>query len=487
MTTQTTNDPTNYPNSHLAQNTPAIKTNTSIKDTHLNDPHNIAIEQALLAALMNIEDSFDVVSDIISVDDFYGERHRHIFGVIGHLSTIHQPYDSLSVFEALERQELLEKAGGESYLMQIDKASGTMFNLPYYAQKVHELSTYRKLIKCGNSILDMAYHPKKKSLKDILDSAEAQIFAINESQRSRTGKQGVKPAYEVLDSVVKEINERLARGAGNLIGLPTFFEELDNKTQGLQKGHLVVLAARPAMGKTALSLNIAQSVLEQDLPVVFFSMEMSANDIAMRLISAWSGIIMGNVRSGQMNEDEWASFNNAVTRLTNSKLFIDDRNNTPPSEIRSVCRRIAKDNGGQLGLVVVDYLQLMKAPGFETNRVGEISEISRSLKSLARELDCPVLALAQLNRSLEQRPNKRPMMSDLRESGAIEQDADIILFIYRDEVYFPDKKDNKGVAEIIIGKNRSGAIGRVMLNFEGMYTRFSNPQMPVAENYDEQG
>lgn len=477
-----TDNPTNT-DSH-ATPTPNLAPITKPK-AQLPEPHNIGIEQALLAALMNLENSFDVIEGIIYASDFYGERHRVIFDVIAHLSRSNQPYDSLSVFESLQRQELLEKAGGESYLMTIDKAVGTMFNLPYYAQKIQELSTYRKLIACGNNILAMAYHPKQKTLRDILDHAEAQIFAINEAQRNKGGKQGVKSAREVLGSVVDDIQQRLAQGAGAMIGLPTRFEELDNKTQGLQKGHLVVLAARPSMGKTALSLNIAQSVLEQELPVVFFSMEMSANDIAMRMISAWSGIAMGSVRSGLMQPDEWGRFNNAVTRLTNSKLYIDDRNNTPPSEIRSVCRRIAKDNQGMLGLIVVDYLQLMRAPGFENNRVGEISEISRSLKSLARELDCPVLALAQLNRSLEQRPSKRPVMSDLRESGAIEQDADIILFIYRDEVYFPDKKGNKGIAEIIIGKNRSGAIGRAFLNFEGMYTRFSNPSLPVKEDYDQ--
>ncbi len=456
------------------------------KDDGLQAPHNIAIEQALLAALMNIEDSFDGIHHVVHADDFYGERHRHIFSVITHLWTTNQPYDVLSVFEALERQELLDKVGGESYLMQIEQTSGTMFNLPFYAQKVRELATYRKLIECGNHILDLAYHPKQRTLPDILDSAESKIFAINELYRAQGGKQGVKNIHEVLNNVIAELSERQALGVDGMIGLRTHFEELDNKTQGLQKGHLIVLAARPAMGKTALSLNLVQSVLEQDLPVVFFSMEMSSNDIVMRLLSAWGGIAMGNVRSGQMNPDEWARFNNGVTRLTNSRLYIDDRNNMPPSEVRSVCRRIAKDNNGQMGLVVVDYLQLMKVPGFDNNRVGEISEISRSLKALARELDCPVLALAQLNRGLEQRPNKRPMMSDLRESGAIEQDADIILFIYRDEVYFPDKKGNKGLAEIIIGKNRSGAIGRAILNFEGQFTRFSNPVMPIDDNYDEQ-
>lgn len=459
----------------------------TLAELSLQAPHNIAIEQALLAALMNIEDGFDNVHHIVHANDFYGERHRHIFSVIEHLWKAHQPYDALSVFEALSRQDLLEKAGGEKYLMQIEQTSGTMFNLPFYAQKVRELAIYRQLIECGNHILDLAYHPKQKTLPEIIDSAESKIFAINEFYRSQgDSKQGVKHVQDIIDDVVSELEERQKLGLNAMIGVSTGFQELDNKMQGLQKGHLIVLAARPAMGKTALSLNIVQSVIEHELPVVFFSMEMSNSDIVMRLLSAWSGVTMSKVRSGQMDDDEWSLFNNGVSRLTNSRLYIDDRNNVPPSEMRSVCRRIAKDNNGQIGLVVVDYLQLMKISGYDSNnRVGETSEISRSLKALARELDCPVLALAQLNRNSDQRPSKRPMMSDLRESGAIEQDADIILFIYRDEVYFPNKKGNKGVAEIIIGKNRSGAIGRAILNFEGQYTRFTNPEVSIAENYDE--
>lgn len=448
-------------------------------------PHNIAIEQALLASLMNIEDAYDKVSDVINADDFYGERHKHIFRCISHLAGVNQPYDTLSVHDSLSRQDLLQAAGGEHYLMQLEKSPTTLFNLTAHAERVRELSAYRRLIAAANSMLGMAYHPKNQSVGDILDSAEAQIFAINESFNQRQGRQGVKEGRAVVKNVVDYLQELSARGPGSLIGLDTSFEELNNKTQGLKKGDLIILAARPAMGKTTFAINLAQSVLHQNLPVVMFSMEMSAESIVMRLLSAWGGINAGNLSTGQMSPDEWARFSNGVTHLANAKLYIDDRNNLPPSEVRSVCRRIAKDHAGTgLGLVIVDYLQLMRVPGMENNRVLEVGEISRSLKALAREMDCPVIALSQLNRDLEKRPNKRPVASDIRESGSVEQDADLILFIYRDEVYNKERSDNKGLAEIIIGKNRNGPIGTVPLQFEGQFTRFSNLMHTIPDSYE---
>lgn len=450
----------------------------------LTPPHNLAIEQALLASLMNIEEAYDNVADVVSADDFYSDRHRHIFNCIAHLSNIHQPYDVLTVHDALAKQDLLKAVGGESYLMEIEQSPGTMFNMVFYAEKVRELATYRKLISAANNMLNMAYYPKKQSISEILDKAEADIFAINEAQNNRQGRQGVKAGSTVVQNVVDMLMELQGREAGALLGLDTSFEELNNKTQGLQKGDLIILAARPSMGKTTLAINLAQSVLLQQLPVVVFSMEMSAESIMMRLLSAWGGINQSSLRSGQMNPDEWARFNNGVTHLVNAKLYIDDRNNLPPSEVRSVCRKIAKNYETGLGLVVVDYLQLMKVPGMENNRVGEISEISRSLKALAREMNCPVIALSQLSRKVEERPNKRPIMSDLRESGAIEQDADIIMFIYRDEVYNKERSDNKGLAEVIIGKNRNGPIGAVPLAFEGQFTRFSNLMHAVPDSYE---
>ena len=277
----------------------------------------------------------------------------------------------------------------------------------------------------------------------------------------------------MIANVIENIQELKDLPEG-MIGLKTPFEELNNKTQGLQAGDLIIVAARPSMGKTTFAMNLAESILfNTDLPVVVFSMEMPAESIVMRLLSSWGAINQTHLRSGHMNEDEWGKLSNAVAHLHNKKLYIDDSTALPPSEVRSRCRRIAKDNDGKLGMVMVDYLQLMKVPGLGDNRVGEISEISRSLKALAREMNCPVVALSQLNRSLENRPNKRPIMSDLRESGAIEQDADLIMFIYRDEVY-NENSDAKGTAEIIIGKQRNGPIGTVRLSFEGQFTRFGN-------------
>lgn len=447
-------------------------------------PHNLNLEQALLTALMNIEGAYDNISDIISSNDFYHERHRHIFNSIAHLASVNEPYDILTVHDTLAKQDLLAAAGGEAYLMQIEQSPATMFNLVSYAERVRELSTYRRLIEAANHILQLAYHPKKQSVSDILDTAEAKIFAINESQNKRQGRQGIKTGSQVLSSVTQLLGELKDREIGALLGVDTSFDELNNKTQGLQKGSLVILAARPSMGKTAFALNIAQSVLQQNLPVVVFSMEMSAEDIMMRMLSAWGGIHQSHLRSGQMNADEWGRFNIGASHLVHSKLYIDDRNNLPPSEIRSVCRKIAKDHETGLGLIVVDYLQLMKVVGMENNRINEIGEISRNLKALAREMNCPVLALSQLSRSPEQRPNKRPIMSDLRESGAIEQDADLVMFIYRDE-YYNENSKHKGMAEIIIGKNRNGPVGKLMLSFEGQFTRFSNPTYPIDDIEEE--
>lgn len=471
-------------NAQKISNTDGIDGSAIGDKFNLTLPHNLAIEQALLASLMNIEEAYDSVLDVVSADDFYNEKHRHIFNCIAHLSSVQQPYDILTVHDALAKQDLLKAVGGEEYLMQIEQSPGTMFNLVFYAEKVRELATYRKLIAAANNMLSMAYYPKKQTISEILDKAEADIFAINEAQNNRQGRQGVKEARTVVQNVVNLLQELKGREQGALLGLDTSFEELNNKTQGLQKGDLIILAARPSMGKTTLAINLAQSVLLQNLPVIVFSMEMSAESIMMRLLSAWGGINQVNLRSGQMSPDEWARFNNGVTHLINSNLYIDDRNNLPPSEVRSVCRKIAKNYDTGLGLVVVDYLQLMKVPGMESNRVGEIGEISRSLKALARELNCPVIALSQLSRKVEDRPNKRPIMSDLRESGAIEQDADIIMFIYRDEVYNKERSDNKGLAEIIIGKNRNGPIGAVPLAFEGQYTRFSNLMNGIPSSYD---
>lgn len=453
----------------------------------LQPPHNIDIERALLASLMSIDDSFEKISDIVKAEDFYGERHKQIFNAISHLSRVNQPYDTLMVHDFLSQQNLLSVVGGEDYLMQINQSPATLFNLVPYAERVREFSVYRQLIKSANTMLNLAYHPKKQTVSEILDVVESDIFRINEDYSRGTGKQGIRRVDDILESVVTQLDEMKNR-RGGLIGLRTPFEELNGKTQGLQRGDLIVLAARPSMGKTTLAMNLAQEVLYQELPVVMFSMEMPAESILMRMISAFSSIHQGNLRSANMSEDEWIRLSQAVTFFQNTHLYIDDRNNLPPSEVRSTCRRIAKNHPETgIGLIVVDYLQLMKVPGMENNRVQEIGEISRSLKALAREMNCPVIALSQLNRSLEQRTDKRPVMADLRESGAIEQDADLIMFIYRDEVYYKDKPDNKGFAEIIIGKQRNGPIGKLPLKFVGEYTRFDNLiASETPDSYEEE-
>ena len=437
-------------------------------------PHNVDIEKALLATLMSIDESFDKISDIVTKDDFYAGRHQHIFAAIAHLALVGEPYDTVMVHDWLNSQKLLKQAGGESYLADIvTQSPSTMFNIVSYAERVRELSTLRQLITTGNEMLALAYDPRERGVSDILDTVESKIFAINEQHNKRAQQRGPVDVGSVLVNVIEQMDE-LKNNPDGMIGLRTPFDELNNKTQGLQPGDLIIVAARPSMGKTTFAMNLAEGVLfHENLPVIVFSMEMPAESIVMRLLSSWGQINQTSLRSAQMNEDEWARMMNAISHLQDKHLYIDDSTALPPSEVRSRCRRIAKNHDGKVGMVIVDYLQLMKVPSLSGNRVEEISEISRSLKALARELNCPVIALSQLNRSLENRPNKRPIMSDLRESGAIEQDADLITFIYRDEVY-NENSDLKGVAEIIIGKQSNGPIGTVRLAFEGQYTRFIN-------------
>ena len=437
-------------------------------------PHNVDIEKALLATLMSIDESFDKISDIVTKDDFYAGRHQHIFAAIAHLALVGEPYDTVMVHDWLNSQKLLKQAGGESYLADIvTQSPSTMFNIVSYAERVRELSTLRQLITTGNEMLALAYDPRERGVSDILDTVESKIFAINEQHNKRAQQRGPVDVGSVLVNVIEQMDE-LKNNPDGMIGLRTPFDELNNKTQGLQPGDLIIVAARPSMGKTTFAMNLAEGVLfHENLPVIVLSMEMPAESIVMRLLSSWGQINQTSLRSAQMNEDEWARMMNAISHLQDKHLYIDDSTALPPSEVRSRCRRIAKNHDGKVGMVIVDYLQLMKVPSLSGNRVEEISEISRSLKALARELNCPVIALSQLNRSLENRPNKRPIMSDLRESGAIEQDADLITFIYRDEVY-NENSDLKGVAEIIIGKQRNGPIGTVRLAFEGQYTRFIN-------------
>ncbi len=470
----------------------SLNTETSDKSKddllNLQPPHNMDIERALLASLMSIDDSFDKVDGVVSADDFYGDRHKLIFEAISHLNRVEQPYDTIMVYDYLATQNLLEQIGGEAYLMQINQSPATLFNLVPYAERVKEFSVYRKLIKSANNMLSLAYHPKKQSIGEILDLVEADIFQIGESYSNKHNKQGVRKSDDILVDLVNKLQHIKNQGS-MMLGLETPFLELNNKTQGLQDGDLIIVAARPSMGKTTFAMNLAEIPLANGEAVVVFSMEMPSEAILMRMLSSMQQINQTNLRSASMSEEEWIRFANGVSFFQDFHLYVDDRNNLSPSEMRATCRRIAKNHTSGIGMIIVDYLQLMKVPGYkQDNRTQEISEISRSLKALAREMNCPVIALSQLNRGLETRNDKRPVMADLRESGAIEQDADLILFIYREEVYRKDEKSKRevaGQAELIIGKQRNGPIGKIPLRFIGEFTKFDNPEFVPADFEEE--
>jgi len=449
-------------------------------------PHNLAIEQAVLAALMTVAESFEQVGDVLKENDFYATRHKYIFRAIEKLAQENSPYDAILVNDWLLKQNLIDAVGGEEYLMQLMADSPSSFyNLETYAAKIKEFATLRNMIKISTEILQNAYDTKGRSVSEILDLAETNIFSIAEQHNNNKKDSGPKSISTVTAEVITKLDE-LSKLEGSLTGLSTGFIELDNKTYGMQSGDLIIVAARPSMGKTTFAMNLVESVLFNcNLPALVFSMEMPADSIAMRLISSYGKVHQGHLRSGKLDGDEWSKVTGTILQLQEKHLYIDDSSALPPTELRARARRIAKQHGGKLGCIMVDYLQLMKVPGMGDNRVGEISEISRSLKALAKEMQCPVIALSQLNRSLENRPNKRPVMSDLRESGAIEQDADLIMFIYRDEVYNKESKE-AGTAEIIIGKQRNGPIGSVRLAFEGQYTRFSNLSPEYYNQFDDE-
>lgn len=432
-------------------------------------PHSLEAEQSVLGGLMLEEHAWDRAAEIVTEGDFYRRDHRLIFKAIALLAEESKPRDALTVSETLNRMGELEEAGGIAYLGEIVKNTASAANIAAYAEIVRERSVLRQLIRASYEISDAAYQPQGATSDEILDQAERKIFAIAEQQTKGDGPQALRP---LLARTVNRI-EQLFSSNDPLTGLSTGFADLDTKTAGLQKGDLVIVAARPSMGKTTFAMNLVENVMMNGAPVLVFSMEMPADSIVMRMLSSLGRIDQTRVRSGKLEEEDWPRLTSTMAMMSDKQLFIDDTPALSPTEVRARARRIARDCGGALGLVMVDYLQLMRVPGLENNRVNEISEISRSLKGLAKELNCPVIALSQLNRSLEQRPNKRPVMSDLRESGAIEQDADVIMFIYRDEVYNPESQD-KGTAEIIIGKQRNGPIGMLRLAFFGRYTRFED-------------
>jgi len=432
-------------------------------------PHSLEAEQAVLGGLMLDNSAFDRIADRISEEDFYRREHRLIFRAMKALAESSRPLDVVTLAEWLRAQETLDDAGGLPYLGAIARDTPSAANIQAYADIVRERSVLRQLIQAGTEIASVGFQPEGRSSAELLEHAERLVFQI--AEQTGRNKQGFVSLKDVLPGVIDKI-DTLYQQESVITGLPTGWTDFDTMTSGLQPGDLVIVAARPSMGKTTFSMNIAEhAAMKGKYPVAVFSMEMPADQLAIRMLSSLGRIELQRIRTGRLQDEDWPRLTSTLNLLSQAKMFIDDTPALSPSEMRARTRRLAREHG--LGLIVVDYLQLMQVPGFKENRTAEISEISRSLKAMAKELSVPVIALSQLNRSLEQRPNKRPVMSDLRESGAIEQDADIIIFIYRDEVYNPDTPD-KGTAEIIIGKQRNGPIGTVRLTFLGKYTRFEN-------------
>ena len=435
-------------------------------------PHSVEAEQSVLGGLLLDNTAWERIADFLNESDFYRADHRQIYHHITRLIEVNRPADAITVSESLESTKELEGVGGLAYIGALAQNTPSAANIRRYAEIVRERAIMRKLAETATNIAELAYNPMGREPAQLLDEAESRIFAISE-QGART-RQGFVDMQPVLTQVVERIDLLYNRdNPSDVTGVPTGFADLDRMTSGFQPGDLVIVAGRPSMGKTALALNMAEHVaLDAGLPIGIFSMEMSAAQLAMRLLGAIGKLDQHKLRTGRLAEDDWRRLTDAVGRLSEAPIHIDETAALNALELRARARRLHRQYG-QLGMIVVDYLQLMSASSQGENRATEISEISRSLKALAKELNVPVVALSQLNRSLEQRPNKRPVMSDLRESGAIEQDADVILFIYRDEVYNPDSPD-KGRAEVIIGKQRNGPIGTVMLTFQGEYTRFAN-------------
>lgn len=435
-------------------------------------PHSTEAEQSVLGGLLLDNSALDRIADVIRDEDFYRFDHRIIWQHIIRLINLARPADVVTVYESLVTAGKAEEVGGLSYLNALAHNTPSAANIRRYAEIVRERSMLRKLVTVADDITSAAFNPQGREARQILDDAEASVFRI--AQEGARGSEGFQEVQPLLAQVVERIDELYHReDDSEVTGVPTGFVDLDRMTSGLQAGDLIIIAGRPSMGKTSLAMNIGEHVaIEQGLPVAVFSMEMGAVQLATRMVGSVGMLDQHRMRTGKLSEDDWPRLTHAVQKVQEAQIYIDESPGLTAMEVRARARRLARQCG-QLGLIIIDYLQLMSGSSGSENRASEISEISRALKGLARELNCPLVALSQLNRSLEQRPNKRPVMSDLRESGAIEQDADLILFIYRDEVYNPDSPD-KGTAEFIIGKQRNGPIGTVRVAFQGSSTRFLN-------------
>lgn len=451
------------------------------KRTNNTPPQSLEAEQAVLGCLMlEANEAFDKVSETVTETDFYQYNHRLIFRAISALAVEGRHPDVVTVTGWLQTHGILEDSGGLNYVGALVEVTPSASNVKAYAEIVRERSVLRQLIAVANEIADSAYDADGRSSKDLLDQAETKVFAIADQSVKNAG--GFHDIRSVLSGAIERINMLFESDAA-ITGLSTGFTELDEKTSGLQKSDLIIVAGRPSMGKTTFAMNIAENAaMEASAPVAIFSMEMPAEQLGMRMISSLGRVELQKLRTGRLAEQDWPRITSAITLLNQKRnVYIDDTPALTPTDLRARSRRLAREHG--LSLIVIDYLQLMQVADSRENRATEISEISRSLKALAKELQVPIIALSQLNRSLEQRPDKRPVMSDLRESGAIEQDADVIMFIYRDEVYNPDDEASKGRAEILIRKQRNGPIGTVNLTFLGQYTRFENysPEIMTGE------
>ena len=435
-------------------------------------PHSLEAEQSVIGGLCLENDTFDRVGEAVVAQDFYSRAHRITFETIGNMIEKGLPVDLVTLTEALENDQRLEDAGGFGYIAEVINNTPSAANVVAYAEIVRERAVTREMISVANEIAEAGFDTQGRTSAELLDFAETKVFQIAEARANKS--EGPENINSVLEKTVDRIEKLYQQPHDGVTGVTTGFSDLGKMTAGMQPSDLIIVAARPSMGKTTFAMNLVESAaMTEDKPALIFSLEMPSEQIMMRMLASLGRIDQTKIRTGQLDDEDWARLSSTMGLLIEKgKMYIDDAAGLTPTEVRSRARRIARDHGG-LSLIMVDYLQLMRAPQFADNRTLEIAEISRSLKALAKELEVPVVALSQLNRSLEQRADKRPVNSDLRESGSIEQDADLIMFIYRDEVYH-DNSEFKGMAEIIIGKQRNGPIGRVPLTFQGQFSRFDN-------------
>ena len=468
----------------MAGNKPTNKSN-EVRDRQVEGlklpPHSLEAEQSVLGGLMLDNERWDNVSERVVAEDFYSRPHRLIFSEMQRLLEGGQPIDLITLSDSLEQRGELDMVGGFAYLAELSKNTPSAANINAYADIVRERAVVREMIAVANQIADAGYDPQGRSSEDLLDFAESNVFKIAEQRANKD--EGPKNIEQILEATVSRIESLYQKPHDGVTGVDTGYQDLNKKTAGLQGSDLIIVAARPSMGKTTFAMNICENAaMLHEKPVLIFSLEMPSEQIMMRTLASLSRVDQTRIRTGQLDDEDWARISGTMGVLLEKKnIYIDDSSGLTPTEVRSRARRIFRENNG-LSLIMIDYLQLMRVPSLSDNRTLEIAEISRSLKALAKELNVPVMALSQLNRSLEQRADKRPVNSDLRESGSIEQDADLIMFIYRDEVYH-ENSDLKGIAEIIIGKQRNGPIGTVRLTFNGQWSRFDNYAGP---QYDDE-